>query len=79
MFYAAGLTWQEGCSIRLMSATRSGRLAEQACFRIEIQSPAADHLRAFFRPLGLNEIGLCEQCAEAASFLETRARENDRA
>jgi hypothetical protein len=40
---------------------------------------AADHLRAFFRPLGLNEIGLCEQCAEAAFSLETRAREKDRA
>jgi len=33
---------------------------------------AADHLRAYFPPLDLNEIGLCEQCAEAASFLEPR-------
>jgi len=33
---------------------------------------SADHLRAYFRPLSLNEAGLCEQCAEAASFLEPR-------
>jgi hypothetical protein len=35
-------------------------------------SVAADNLRSYFRPLGLNEMGLCEQCAEAASSLEMR-------
>jgi hypothetical protein len=26
---------------------------------------AADNLRKFFRPLAINELGLCEQCARA--------------
>ena len=30
---------------------------------------ATEHLREYFRPLALNEIGLCEQCAQAVASL----------
>ena len=33
---------------------------------------AAEYLRGYFRPLVLNEMGLCEQCAAAVASLEPR-------